>query len=228
MPVQPTIIAGSVAGISANAASVTVPNSGANITAGKRRWLVIDVANVAVNNEGSLTGWKLVTASGGVALASTRRGHIYTCIADGTESTSFTWSAANNYGAVWWQTDSDYFEDPVHIDPPTPTGNTASQTALSSPAITTTLDKSLLIVVYMVFVTTASVSISTPTGMTILGGQSGNGSAGHTIQLFYQELATATAAGAKSSTSGTSGAWASMAFAIGPGLDPGQFLPFFH
>lgn len=227
MPTQPAIIAGSADGVSANAGSVTVPNSGANITAGKRRWLVIDVANTTVSNDGTLTGWTRVTAAGGVALASTRRGYIYTCIADGTETTSFTFAAANNYGAVWWQTELEYGEDPVHIDPPTPTGSTSTQTALSSPAVTTTIDKTLLIVVYMVFITTASVTCTTPTGMSVLGGQSGNGSAGHTIRAFYETRATAGAAGAKASTASSGGAWASMAFAIGPGLDPGQFLPFF-
>jgi hypothetical protein len=227
MPTQATIIGGSASGVSANAGSLTVPNTGGGITAGKRRWLAIDVANTTISNEGSLTGWTLVTPSGGVALASTRRGYIYTCIANGAESTTFNFAAANNHAAVWWQTDAEDPQDPVEVDPPTPTGSTSTQTTASSPDLTTTLDKALLIVIYFAFSTSTSATFTTPSGMSIIGGQTGNGSAGHSVKAFSEARATAGAVGARSSTIGTASAWASMSFAIGPGLDPGQFLPFF-
>lgn len=222
----PTIKPGSADGLSANASSVTVPNSG--LAVGSRRWVAIDVANTTINNEGSLVGWTPVTAGGGVALASTRRGYIFTCEANGSESTSFTFAAGNNHAAVWWETETTDPNTPVQVSPPTPTGSTSSQTSASSPDLTTTGLDALLITVFMAFSTSASATFTTPSGMSIVGGQQGNGSAGHSMEVFSQAIPSLGAVGAKTSTIGASAAWASMSFAIdSAGLALGHFLPFF-
>lgn len=201
-------------GSSSSAASVTVPNTG--FTNGDRRVLVIDVANTTISNEGSLTGWTAITPAGGYALASTRQGYIFTCTANGSESTSFNFGAANNYGAVWFIVDGASSGSFVNVSPPTPTGSTTSGTTATSPDLTTTVNGALLVAAFFAFSTSTSATLSTPTGMSVVGGQTGNGTNGHSIEVFSEVRASAGAVGARSSTIGTSAAWASMTFAITP------------
>lgn len=210
-------------GVSANAASITVPNTG--FAVGDRRILFVDVANTTISNEGSLVGWTGVTASGGVALASTRRGYIFTCQANGSESTAFNFAAANNHAAYWFVVDGADNSNFVHVVPPTPTGSTTSGTTATSPDLTTSIVEALLLVSYFAFSTSASATFTTPTGMDVVGGQTGNGTAGHSMKVFSEGRPTPGAVGARSSTIGASAAWASMALAISPDPTASFWVP---
>jgi hypothetical protein len=217
----PTTRAGS--GVSANAASVTVPNTG--LVTGDRRILFIDVANTTISNEGSLTGWTGITAAGGVALASTRRGYIFTCQANGSESTAFNFAAANNHAAYWFVVDGADNSNFVHVAPPTPTGNTSAGLTATSPDLTTTVVEALLLVAYFAFSTSATATFTTPTGMSVVGGQTGNNTSGHSMEVFSEGRPAVGAVGARSSTIGASAAWASMALAIEPAPTPSFMVP---
>lgn len=207
-----------VSGASLNGTTFTVAQDG-GLQAGDLRLVFCETANTTIT---AGAGWQQHI---GVAIATSRNAYCFWDIHDpgSPASTTFTLAATNNYGWVHVAVRNHDRIDPFNIAAGSNSNATAGTTA-TIPSMTTTRRDTLLLGMVCAFTNSSSATISTPAGMTTIGGQVGNGTNGHAIEVFSEVRAAAGATGTRASTI-TSAPWGALAVVIDPARTD-AFMPF--
>lgn len=162
-------------------------------------------------------GW---TKEYDAAVASTRRVYLFSSIAAaGDTDTTFNFSASSQFVLCVVYLRSQSIPTPIEVAANN-NNSATSGTALTAPTLTTITDSDWLLTFFASFTTSASDTISTPTGMTLDASALGNGTNGLSGALHHKLVTPPGATGSISATSGVSAPWAGVSVAIAPQPNP--------
>lgn len=193
---------------------VIVAHTPPGLSAGDLRLFMISVSNQTITTPDGLDLEHVEV------VASTRRLYLFSCVHDPDFVPTFVLSAAANHGLAQCGVRGYDGTTPLALTPAVASNATAGNT-LTGSTVTTPEDGCLLLGFYASISNATADTLSTPSGMTPLDAQPGNGFVGHSVLLAAEERPTAGATGTRVSTSGVSAAWAAMMVVIAPGLAGG-------
>ena len=198
-------------GIATGSASSVVVPTDASLAQDDLRYVFISISNNTITTP---TDWTLVSND---VIASTRRIYIFSRVHDENDPSSytFTFSAGSNYSMVQVALQGYATADPIDVGP-TADSNATSGTTLTAPSVTTTVAEALFLTFFASINNQTSNTLSTPSGMTLVQAQTGNGTVGHSALLSREDRASAGSTGTRTSTSGQSAPWGAVSLAIAP------------
>jgi len=170
-------------------------------------------------------GWSLVSNT---VIASTRRLYIFnhTVVTSGEAATAFPFSATAQCGyAVVTLRNCDPV-NPYNVVPSI-SQNAANQNGGVANSISPDRTGTLLIHSFHAVTVSASATLSTPAGMTLLASDVGDGTNGLAVALFSELRATSGPTGTRTSSGGVAAPWGASASAFNPYPHQGSMLPAF-